>query len=701
MSVVGRGETGRLTPKMLAVLLRLAERPGEIVTRADLIASAWPDSHPTDDALSFAVRELRRALGDDARAPSIIETVHGVGYRIMARGVVREEGGQESVPRNDAALQEQALQESVPGNDAPRLQNVSTVEMRLPARRLWAIVALASALAVFAAMQWHATRSADGRAIAPAPAPSPVFVTSDAGAEEFPALSPDGAFVAYSERATPEVRADIRIKSVGGPDARAVVLTDTPDVSELWPSWSPDGQWIAYQALSNSGHAIMISAASGGPSQRLASLEQIVLGRMDWSADGRHLLASLPVQPLGRGPRLHVISVQDGSMRRLRHDLDGSGWDLDPAYSHDGEWIAFRHGVAPRWDVYVIPSAGGAARRLTHLGTVRPGLAWTADGEAVVFSTEEDGRSSIMTVSLGEARVRPTGLVDASAPHVARRVARLTFQRPLIRFGMARVGHHGKDAALSAVASSTGTVRVFAASPERGRVAYLSDRGGREQLWVHDAGQGSDRAYDVQGKINSLAWTDDGRGLLLVVGEGGLDHAMRLDLDNGRVVGLGLARPVLRQLVDGGAPDRLFGLVEHDGPRLARFDRRPDGWQESRGPLAHRLVRVAGSPGVFANTYLDVTKILHVDDELTIRSIDVPAPLHDWTADGDAIWYTSAANGIAELRRHPLGGVGHSAWPLPTQRLADGHRHRRRCGRRRGHAVSLTSAWSSRTDACP
>lgn len=74
-----------LRPKTWAVLCHLAERPGQLVTKDDLLSAVWADVAVTDDVLRISIRELRRAFGDDPDAPRFIETVHGRGYRFLPR----------------------------------------------------------------------------------------------------------------------------------------------------------------------------------------------------------------------------------------------------------------------------------------------------------------------------------------------------------------------------------------------------------------------------------------------------------------------------------------------------------------------------------------------------------------------------------------------------------------------------------------
>src|ERR1700712_899671 len=75
----------RLTPKALALLGFMAGRPGEVITKEELFAAVWPEVSVGDAALVTCIQELRRALGDDARRPRYIETLHRRGYRFIGK----------------------------------------------------------------------------------------------------------------------------------------------------------------------------------------------------------------------------------------------------------------------------------------------------------------------------------------------------------------------------------------------------------------------------------------------------------------------------------------------------------------------------------------------------------------------------------------------------------------------------------------
>jgi DNA-binding winged helix-turn-helix (wHTH) protein len=70
--------------KMMDVLVCLADHAGELVERQELIDTVWATEFISENILTRAIAELRSVLGDDARNPSFIETIHRRGYRLIA-----------------------------------------------------------------------------------------------------------------------------------------------------------------------------------------------------------------------------------------------------------------------------------------------------------------------------------------------------------------------------------------------------------------------------------------------------------------------------------------------------------------------------------------------------------------------------------------------------------------------------------------
>jgi DNA-binding winged helix-turn-helix (wHTH) protein len=77
--------TVHLELRAMDVLIKLAEQATNLVTRQQLMDEVWGPSGVSDNTLTRAIADLRSALGDDARQPSYIETIHRRGYRLLQK----------------------------------------------------------------------------------------------------------------------------------------------------------------------------------------------------------------------------------------------------------------------------------------------------------------------------------------------------------------------------------------------------------------------------------------------------------------------------------------------------------------------------------------------------------------------------------------------------------------------------------------
>src|SRR3954468_7091864 len=76
-----------LQPQPMKVLLVLASRRGELVTRKELQSAVWSDGTFVDfeQGLNWCIKRIREVLGDDAAHPRFVETVPRKGYRFIAK----------------------------------------------------------------------------------------------------------------------------------------------------------------------------------------------------------------------------------------------------------------------------------------------------------------------------------------------------------------------------------------------------------------------------------------------------------------------------------------------------------------------------------------------------------------------------------------------------------------------------------------
>ena len=90
------GEPLHIGSRALDILIALAERPGEVVRKDELMSRVWPNTFIGDGNLKVHVAALRRVLGDGRSGHRYVINVHGRGYVLVAQ--VRREDYQSLQP---------------------------------------------------------------------------------------------------------------------------------------------------------------------------------------------------------------------------------------------------------------------------------------------------------------------------------------------------------------------------------------------------------------------------------------------------------------------------------------------------------------------------------------------------------------------------------------------------------------------------
>lgn len=84
LTIVRDGQSTALEPRMMEVLIALAERAGEVVSAEQLLIEIWRGTFYGDNPVHKTIAQLRRRLGDSSREPEFIETIRKRGYRLIA-----------------------------------------------------------------------------------------------------------------------------------------------------------------------------------------------------------------------------------------------------------------------------------------------------------------------------------------------------------------------------------------------------------------------------------------------------------------------------------------------------------------------------------------------------------------------------------------------------------------------------------------
>lgn len=578
-----RGERElRPTPKAMAVLRQLMLANGAPQTRTELLDTVWRDAFPTDDVLTHAITELRRAIEEDPKLPRHIETIPKVGYRLLTPVEWLEQ-----LPGAGA----DAAAEAAPALPAPA---------EAPPKRpqgLWIIagiiVAACALLAVF------------GRAPPPSRVDlrNPLFaqsgfpvrpVTAESDSETFPSISPDGTSVAYTARYPGDDGPHIYLRGLSG--SPPIRLSRSDSSEETYPVWSPDGTQIAFLRMRGDECRIVVVAALGGREREVAGCEPHFLDYFDWSRDGRSLLISrqrqlAPVdgkQRLETTKSLHRLALEDGQVSPLDYQRDPGQPDIQPRASPDGRRIAFRRGAVPYSDIFVVDAGGGAARQLTRLRARIRGYDWLPDNRHILLSSDHSGTQSLYLLDTESGDLANLGIVGGSYPAVSRGRGLAVFQQDNADINLQSFRFDAAaDAAGEVIASSTRSESWPAFAPNDDRLVFVSNRGGDSQLWLFEPGARTSYQITHHGNVELSApnWSPDGRRVLYVARGSGQSRLYSVEVDSGQT----------RQESDEGDNVR-YGTYSWDGHSIFYVSDRDGAWHIwQRDLVAHTSRRLSES----------------------------------------------------------------------------------------------------------
>ena len=212
------------------------------------------------------------------------------------------------------------------------------------------------------------------------------------GQDLYPALSPDGARVAFVSDC--DGSSQLYVTRFG--ETQRIRLTDMPG-RKADPAWSPDGQRLAFAADSGGSSQIYVIGADGGGLVNLTHNTEAYAGHPSWSPDGARLVFDgLPRN--GPDYDIYMMNADGTDVRDVTNDLPN---ERLPAWSPDGRRIAFMSdGGNYPWDIWVMDADG----QNSHPVTSGPGLhehpSWSPDGQQIVFQFGIDGRQQLYTVNL-------------------------------------------------------------------------------------------------------------------------------------------------------------------------------------------------------------------------------------------------------------------------------------------------------------
>jgi Tol biopolymer transport system component len=377
----------------------------------------------------------------------------------------------------------------------------------------WTLAAVG--LAIGAAGWWSRPRSA--------PPFYDLFpITSFAGVESHPALSPDGKQLAFVWAGEPADASGVYVKIVSGgaPPIRVSPAGKSADS----PRWSPDGSRLVYMGSEGANRVIVIAPALGGPERRvMQGWARAPFGGVDWSPDGKWLLASLGIES-GR-QLLRMISVETGESHVLV-DTPEDLLDYAARFSPDGRQISFIRGTFRFRSIFYTMTIGadgkpaGTPRRVGQRVWAAASADWSADGKSLIapVSSGSNRRYWRIPIDGGDASRLPLQFPDSLGPAlsaVSIRANRMAItvnssQQSIGRIVWNEVGNRWENAVFYESSQSDEEPQ---ASPTGEQVAFCSTRSGNRELWrARPDGSGAMQLTNAgERRVGSPRWSADGR----------------------------------------------------------------------------------------------------------------------------------------------------------------------------------------------
>ncbi len=515
----------QMEPRVMRVLLCLAEQQGNVVSRDALLNVVWQDVVVTDDPLNRAISELRKVFGDTPRDPTYIETIRTVGYRLIAP--VKPA----SATKTAAPVGRSPVSEGT--RTSPSETNRSQKHDRGRGKSVSLTALLVIALLIIAAFITY-----DRFAGAP-PAPSPtvyqpVPLTSLPGIEMTPALSPDGSRIAFSWNGESRARFDIYVRQLTGDLPLRLTRNDADDSH---PAWSPDGQRLAFIRSRDNSCGIFSISAMGGQSRKMTDCNEAQ--DLSWSPDGTLLVYSDTPSP--SAPHA-VFSVSTETSEPGQHTFPDASinGDVSPAFSPDGAALAFIRSHTTGLDQIGITSLGDDVIRWISSGHQRiQGLRWP-DSNTLIFASDWSGQFSLYRHDLdnGGRTWLLTGGDGVLHPTSDHTLDALIYEEWRWDKNIWRIpvnNGEGQDRAGQAEAFLTSTRwdRGPAISPDGDRIAYVSNQSGSYEIWLFEASTNRQFAVTHFGgpNVSRPRWSPDGHSLAFDVrANGNADiHVLRVE----------------------------------------------------------------------------------------------------------------------------------------------------------------------------
>ncbi|HEY1614745.1 MAG TPA: winged helix-turn-helix domain-containing protein [Rhizomicrobium sp.] len=365
--VIANGQEEVLQPRVMQVLVALARAEGAVVSRDQLIEQCWGGRIVGDDSINRCIAKVRLLAENGSARLFEVETIPRVGYRLKQLLLERS---------SDWSTADPDLQSHLAPSADIRVQPSKSLRWTTTGRGLAALLAggaIVAAVWVFqsaAPEHWTVARSE--------------VLIADSLIDMYPAISPDGAMIAWSA-GTNKLTRQIYLRRIAGSDPLRLTDDAYDDTS---PSWSPDGTQIVYAAFRKGEPCrLFITPVPAGSPREVGRCQMDEKTSVSWSRSGTELF--FIDKPNLRSPdRIMRFYLASAGRGQLTYPPATSLGDGDFSLSPDGRWISFQRQISDLVNHQILLDLRTGAERVMIRNADDYGKAWSEDSRTLFFGAE-------------------------------------------------------------------------------------------------------------------------------------------------------------------------------------------------------------------------------------------------------------------------------------------------------------------------
>ncbi|MCW9000316.1 MAG: winged helix-turn-helix domain-containing protein [Kangiellaceae bacterium] len=553
--LLGENEPIQLEPRQAEVLAYFCRNPEKLISRDELVENVWQGQAVTDNAVNRIIAKLRKSLGDTAKQSDFIVTLPRKGYRFVV-----------PVSTIESPLIETNTEQE-DGSEA-----IINYKLMLI---VFAVLLAITAISTLYSLQPNKVDSYQFQSVK--------ALTRDKGEEFLPSVSPDGNYLIYSDYK--HQRLDLYLKDIHSGESR--LISDQLGNAGNG-DWSRAGDQFVYLYNTEESCELRVITFDLTNSMQIKDKQTVhqcpqgSFGNFAFTHDGRSIIYSETDKPSG-SYQIYVKNLDSGKTRRLNQPpifLAGHyAFDLHPT---ENKLLLATPDKTQQLAFYILDMDTDSLDYRFNLEGYTCCPLWNHDGSKIIMT------GALPSFSIIEMDLDGENLETIySSSHRVYKLKRIPNSQSFVYSGGInnsdiQFTDFGDQSVKNIISSTVADYKPTVSNNEL-FLAYISQKSGSGQIWVHDIESGTDRKltqFEDNHQYFDLKWSPNDQKILALT----INSLKLIDFISGQETRLNLDLQQIR------------GISWVDDNRVAFSLKQNEQWQVFHYDLVNkRLIKTENS----------------------------------------------------------------------------------------------------------